>query len=757
MQAHPLAFALALVATLSHAIDRPTALADIDSDTLARTVKIHRDNWGVAHIHGKTDAAAVFGMAYAQCEDYFWQLEDNCILSVGRYAEVYGEDGLRGDLLNRTFEVPRRSREDYHKLDEHSQESLAAFAAGVNFYLQKHPQVTPRLIETFEPWHVLAMSRHFMLDFTYGRSHVSKPKPLRQPKTAVPALSANGRKPVRLAWNEFHTQLDPLLQQVRDATGSNQWAIAPSRTRDGNAMLFINPHQPWYGWGQFYEAHIRSDEGLNFTGGCFYGSPIPTLGHNERLGWAYTVNKPDMADAWRETFDDADDPLKYRYDNGYRRASEWTDTIRVRGKKGEAESREYLFRKTHHGPIVKRESDTKLLTVQVAGIFDINRPRQAFEMARAENFEQWKAAVSLCAIPMFNIAYADCDGNIFYVYNGSIPVRDPKFDWRKPLDGSDPQTEWKGLHKLEDLPQVLNPQSGYVQNCNSSPCVTTDSDNPFPGDFPDYLLEDIDEDKRRSKMSRQLLRNANDLTFDDLRTLAFDSTLHWPLNELPRFERDFERLKTKDEKLAADVEQYFEHLLNWDCKATLDSTQAPLCMEWYRVLYGERQQEDILPQYRTNRLSRFAALKTAATNLKRMYGSWKVKWGDIQRLQRVVNKPNVKAAAFSFSPLARDLPIGGAAGPLGVAFTVYSAPGIPIIRPKRYAVVGISYASVIEFSDRIKAASLTPFGASADRKSPHYFDQAKLLSEGRFKDAWFYDDEIQQHAERSYSPADAAQ
>ena len=352
---------------------------------------------------------------------------------------------------------------------------------------------------------------------------------------------------------------------------------------------------------------------------------------------------------------------------------------------------------------------------------------------------------------MFNCVYADVEGNIFYCYNGSIPIRNASLDWTRPVDGSKKQTDWQGIHNLDQLPQVLNPSSGYVQNCNSSPFVTTDDGSPSRGDYPAYMLEDADHDKRRSKLSRMLLRSADDITFDDFQNLATDNLLYWPLTELPKFKRDWDRLAKTDVDRAAKVEPYLDHLLDWDRRASLESTQTLLCLAWYEELYGlGYPAERLKSEYQNDAFARLDALPKAANSLKRVHGDWRVPWGDVHRLQRVTKKASVTQAAVSMSRLTPSLPCSGAPGPLGIVFTVYSSPTVPILRPRRYAVVGNSYLAAIEFGDRIKTASLTPFGSSADRKSDHYLDQAKLFSKRQMKPAWFYKDEVLENAKRSY-------
>lgn len=694
----------------------------IDPVAVAKSVKIFRDEWGVPHIDGPTDVSVVFGFAYCQAEDYFWQVEDSYLQAIGRYAEVVGERGLESDLLNHSYEVARRSEADFAGLEPKSQSLFAAYAAGLNYYLLTNPQTQPRLIAHYQPWHVLAFERFTLLNFLFTKSHVAKSAPKK------------------------------LQDTIRAATGSNAWAIGPSKTKDGTTMLFANPHQPWFGPGQFYEGHLRSGEGWSFSGCSFFGGPILTIGHNEYLGWSHTVNNPDIADAYRETFDDKTNPLNYKYGDGYRTATEWREPIAVRvGDK--VEERVCIFRKTHHGPIVAKEDETHYLTVRIAQLFEGSRLRQAIKMTRAKNFTDWRAGMQGLDLQMFNTIYADRDGNIFYVYNGAIPRRDPAFDWTKPVDGSDPRTEWKGLHGFEDLPQIMNPPSGYVQNCNATPFLATDDANPAPGDFPKYMVEEQTEDKRRSQISRHLLRKLHGATFDDWQKLGFDTTLYWPMAELPQYKRDFEQLQKDDPKLAAKLEAYLAHLLDWDYRSSVDSTQTTLCVAWYQELYGSSYPGEVLkPEMIGSSSRRLAALGLAANKLMALYGDWKVPWGKISRMQRHADV--AEGALAPFDEKAPSLACPGVPGPLGVVFNTYYTPISPE-RRTQFGVVGHSYVGVYEFTkDKVRAGSILQFGENANPKSPHFFDQAELYVQQKFKPAWFDWDDVVTHAKRSYHPGE---
>ncbi len=699
--------------------------SSLDAESLAKSVKIYRDQWGVPHIDGPTDESVIFGFVYAQCEDYFWQVEDSCILATGRYAEAHGQKELQRDVLHRSFEIARRAEEDFAKQDEETQSMCNASTAAINYYLAKHPEVKPRLIAKFEPWMALAVARTVTLEMNFGKVKIGN---------HVPQSYGDA---------------------VKEHTGSNAWAIAPERTVSKEAMLFINPHQPYFGYGQFYEGHLRSGEGWNMTGATFFCGPLPGLGHNEHLGWAFTVNEPDLGDAWREVFDDPQNPLNYRYEGGYRRAVEWKEKIKVKKGKG-VEEVEVTLRKTHHGPIVKRENDTTYISANIAKLHEAFIPRQLREMVRAKNLEDFQKAMGLLEFHIFNTVYADKEGNIAYFYNGIVPKRDPGFDWTKPVDGTTAKTEWQGLHPFHELPHAINPPSGFVQNCNQSPFTVTDDGNPAIGDYPNYMVQEKHDDKRRAKVSRMVLRELDNMTFDKWVEAIFDTTVYWAVVELPRYQREFERLRASQPDLAAKVEPYVKHLCGWDCVNSVECTQMPLLVTWYEEMYGQFTSENLKKEFINNPANQFEALATAADKLKETFGDWKVAWGDVSRLQRHANVSDF--FQIPFNDKLPSVPSAGFHGPLGSVFTMYFTPSINLpplkVMKKHYAVVGASYQSAVEFTDRIRAGSLIQFGSSADPKSPHFDDQAKLLSQKKLKDAWFYWDDVERNARRVYHPGE---
>ncbi|MGH9961097.1 MAG: penicillin acylase family protein, partial [Pyrinomonadaceae bacterium] len=324
------------------------------SSRLANQVTIHRDIYGVPHVFGRTDASTVFGFAYAQAEDNFWRVEENFILAVGRASELYGETSLNEDRLNHALEIPRRAREEYSRLDRQMRALCDAFAAGFNYYLARHPEVRPRLLSQIEPWYTLAFIR-----YNYYQNGFARDRSLRQ-------------SGLQTAENK---------NDLSDHTGSNGWVIGPSKSATGHAMLFINPHLPFFGSGQVYEGHVHSDAGWNFTGYTRFGFPFPYVGHNENGGWVSTDNAADLTDVYVETFDDPARPLAYKYGNGYRLATEHVVEILVKTNTG-IETRRFTTRKTHHGPILGTR-DGKMLAVRMAKFESDGWLREWYDMTKA--------------------------------------------------------------------------------------------------------------------------------------------------------------------------------------------------------------------------------------------------------------------------------------------------------------------------------------------------------------------------------------
>ena len=663
---------------------------------LAESVTIYRDEFGVPHVFGPTDASVVFGGAYARAEDEFHYMEQAYIKMLGRASSVSGPEWLQWDTFLRKLEIETLSKREYLEAPARVRALCDAFADGMNYFLKTHPDVKPKLITHFEPWHVLAGYRLF---------HISG--------IGDATLEQIGEPGVLAPFSGY--------------LASTMWAIGPEKSATGNPMLFINPHIPL---DAPYELSLHSKEGLNVSGQLAYGiGVLPISGHNGDMGWSITANEPDIVDVYRESFLD-DDLIHYRYGDKTLVASQWRETIAVKLESG-VEHKNYVFEKTVHGPIF-RNADGEKLALKISKLTHGGALEQFYNMSLAKNLPDFKRAIAPMNVSYNNFVYAGGDGHIYYVYGSAIPKRNPQFDWTQPVDGSNPETEWGDFFSLEALPQLENPKSGYLQNANSSPFFTTDDENPDAAEFPAYMFR-AERDTAIARRSRQLLAQAENITFKEWSQFAFDTNL-------PTAQRHIEKLNTEWDTFIGEfpeqkdrLEEPLQLLNEWDKKSKAESVASAV----YFVLFHMESDDEQFPM--------IDRLKKAQDYLESKYGSWRTPYGEFNRLRR--SDPTNETPHDSDTP---SLPSPGLPFYTGAVFTfnATSPEGSNI----QFGNHGHSYVSVVEFGDTVRARSIMAFGQSRDPGSPHYFDQAPLYVRGEFKPAWFEPDNIKKNATRAYHP-----
>lgn len=675
-----------------------------DPSRIASTITIYRDSFDVPHIYGPTDESVVFGFGYTQAEDNMAHIENNYVRAIGRAAELYGKKSITDDKVVHILEIPELAKQQYNRSPEKIKRILEFYTAGISFYLSCN-HVNTKLLNKIEPWYPIAM-----LLYNYYKTDFLR----------------------NAGFNQNNQELFSPGPGER-MQGSNSWAVGPSKTTTGNSMLFINPHVAFFGFGLYYEGHLHSDEGWNFSGVTRLGFPFPYMGHNESIGWAHTDNYPDIGDLYEESFDDPQHPLAYRYGTGYQLAVKKTDSIKVT-ENGASYYLPFIKIKTHHGPLVTIRSNkaysVRLAKMEEGGWFD-----EWYAMTKSNSLAEFKKAVGRGNIAYMNITYADKKGNIFYLYNGAIPRREKNLDWTKPVDGSDPRTEWQGFHQVSELPQTLNPPSGFIQSCNSDPLYASSVIKSVDSAFPKYIIG-AEVLTPRAKRSLQILGRSEKFNFTDWEKNAMDTKVYAADSMLAHLFNAWESRKNGLPGLASKLQPVIDSLARWDRRSDIHSVAMTIFNEWQeRISFSGDDPVD--------------ALAHTIKYFETTRGNWRVPWGDFHRLQRVD-----WSGEEAFNDNSPSFPLPGASGSLGVIFCSNSrkVKNADSLKETRFGFFGNSFVSIIEFGNTVRAKSILYFGQAGEKGSPHYFDQAALYASGKFKNAWFTKKEILQHLSRSYRP-----
>lgn len=670
-------------------------------------VKIMRDTYGVPHIYGKTDADCAYGLAYAHAEDDFATIQEALYLSRGQLAILQGKDAAPLDYLVKLFRYRELVAEKYETdLSPEVQAICDAYAAGYNHYAALHPhEVAPGILpatgQDIVVGFVLKTPFFFGLDRELERLYDVKRHRAVAPREPEPTSASLGLT-------------DGL------PTGSNTFAIAPSRTPDGATHLAINSHQPWTGPVAWYEARLKSEEGLDITGGVFPGTPVILHGHNRDLGWAHTVNSPDLLDIYVLEMN-PENPNQYKYDGEWHELEVSSVPIAVNIFKG------FIWKATKevaysiHGPVIRRPHG--VYAIRYAGYGDIRQVEQWYRMGKSTNLAEFESAMAMQAIPSFNVGYADKEGNIMYRYNALLPLRKGDYDYSQYLPGNVSETLWNSYLPYDQLPGVLNPASGFIANANGTPYRATDGpENPVPEDFsPTFGIEPPDDITNRQIRLLDLLGADDSITEDEFYTYKFDQAYPRNSKVTDVLQEVFDAPEPTDPLLKEAVAV----LKRWDYNTDAKNTSAALACMFLRDTAGERLKGRSGPDVMTH-------LKEKAEQLHSAFGRLDPPWEQVNRLVRgninvgLGGGPDVLNAVYG---RWNGEFLEGQAGDCYVLMATWDATG------------------------KVHSRSVHQFGAASTRpNSPHYADQVPLFVERETKPVWLDEAELRQHLEREYAP-----
>ena len=694
----------------------------------AQRVTIIRDDWGIAHVYGKSDADAVFGMIYAQSEDDFHRVEMNYINAMGRLAEAEGESAIYQDLRMKLYISPAGMKKQYAASPAWLKVLMNAWADGLNFYLHGHPAVKPEVIQHFEPWMALSFTEGSIggdierIDLAQLQAFYGK----QSGNSSIPAIAI------------VHEDL------LSDPGGSNGIAIAPANTIAHHALLLINPHTSFFFRS---ELQMASDSGLDAYGAVTWGQLFIYQGFNDHVGWMHTSSGADTVDQYLETVRRIGGHYFYRYGRYERPITTSEIVVPYKTTNGMAQRRFTVYH-THHGPII-REQDGKWVSIRMMQK-PVQQLMQSFLRTKARSYKAYRQTMELKANSSNNTVFADADGDIAYFHGNFIPRRDPRFDFTRPVDGSDPATEWQGELAIDETPHLLNPRSGWLYNSNNWPWSAAGSGSPRKEDYPAYVETGMES--ARGIHAIRLLRDKKDFTLESLVASAYDSYLPWFAKTIPALLKAWDETPTAD-PLKSKLAEQISLLRSWDMRWNANSVPTSLAVFWGEELLrtlgvdakaAHRPSEDYIAAKATP-MQLLQALAAASGRLTADFGSWKTPWGEINRYQRI-NGDIVQR----FDDQLPSIPVAFTAATWGslASFAARAYPGTK----KWYGTSGNSFVAAVEFGPRIRAVAVTAGGESGDPRSPHFNDQALRYATGNLREVYFYRAQLNGHIEREYHP-----
>jgi len=695
----------------------------------AKQVTIIRDEWGIAHVYGKTDADAVFGLMYAQSEENFEQIELNYLEMLGRTAEVKGPNAIYEDLMMRLIQDSVAAIQDYNKSPAWFKALLVAHADGLNYYLYKHPELHPKAIHYYKPWY------HLM--WTDGSVSPTRTGGIKVDQVASFYGQKEGLE--KLVVNNFEA---PYALEEKIQKGSNGFAIAPKHSKNGNALLYINPHVPFY---FRTEIHMISEQGLNVYGAVTWGQMFIYQGFNEHLGFMHTSSYADVADVYEEKVAKNKSGWVSHYEQGLQIIKERNIPIQYL-EEGQIKSKSFLTYRTIHGPVMGSKNG-KWLSLQENNR-SLNALMECWTRTKASNLKEYEKALSLLGNNSNNTVYADADGSIAYWHGNFMPKRNTNYDYSLPVDGSIKATNWQGVHGLNEIVQSVNPINGWLQNCNATPFTVAGVNSPKEKDYPHYMAPDGENGRGINAVN--LLSKIDKISLEDLIELGYNKHLSAFDILLPSFIAYTNTISLNEREKKA-----MNYITNWNHDAAISSIATSIAIEWASnwskeipPATTEEATTQIIKKYEqmvkeVSNEKKLALLNTALTQLEKTYGSWEIPWGEINRYQRV--NPGEK-----FNDNAPSIAVGQTSSKWG------SLPAFESKRYdntlKRYGYSGSSFIAAVSFGKKLEAKTIITGGQSRFARSNHFIDQAQKYIDGDFKTIHFYKEDVLANEVTSYKP-----
>ena len=532
----------------------------------------------------------------------------------------------------------------------------------------------------------------------------------------------------------------------QEPRGSNGFAVAPSNTADGHALLLINPHTSFFFRS---EQQVTSDEGLNAYGASTWGQFFIYQGFNQHAGWMHTSSGVDVVDEFAETIEQKDGKLYYRYGNELRPVETKTVTVAYRAADGSMASRWFETYRTHYGPIVREEGGKWIAFAMMHR--PIEALQQSFLRTKTRDYASFLKVAELKANSSNNTIFADDKGEIAYLHPQFIPVRDNRFDYDKPVDGSDPATDWRGLHALTDAPHLLNPANGWIQNTNNWPYSAAGPNSPKAADYPRYM--DTAGESPRGLHAQRVLSARKDFTVETLRQAAYDPYMPAFAELIPGLVAAWDALPASA-ALKSELRGQVAALRAWDYRWGVDSVPTSLAVFWgdemFQRVAGGRWGPG-MTSYQAFAAAparqKLEALAAASARLTQDFGRWNIGWGEVNRFQRLTGD-----IVQPFTDAGPSIPVGFPSARWGTLAS-FGARAYPDTR-HWYGTSGNSFVAVVEFGPRVHARAVTAGGESGNPASPHFNDQAERYATGNLRDVWFYPDELKSHVERVYRPGE---